>query len=158
MRIRWIVNAVLLVALSTGCRSRSKQLDPWYRLPPQEATDRQSWSTLDEARIHEVIAERQEEAQALLEEVALLELTEGQAAAYIGRALPDVPGTQPYLVRGLYRFGGNTGRFFVVYRGEQLIVHHGAMGSGQPPPRRRALVLQLERKPSEVYVYATAAR
>jgi len=158
MSVRWFVTAVLVTGLLVGCRSSSRQEDAWVRLPPEIGASDQEWSVLDEARIHEVVQERQEEAQVLLEEVALVELTEEQAATYIGRALPDAPGTRPYLVRGLYRFGGNTGRFDVAYLGEQLVVHHGSLGSGNPRARRRALLLQLERKPSEVYVYATSAR
>jgi hypothetical protein len=148
---------LLLAGLATGCLSSSRERDDWYRLPPAEHGGASNWPAVDEALLHEVVDEKQEAAQALLADVALVAISEEQAAAYIGQPLPDAPGTAPYLVRGLYS-NPATGRFAAFQQGDQLLVHHGSLGRGSARLGRRALVLQLEREPSEVYVYATTAR
>jgi len=157
MYVRYIVTAVLLCGLLAGCQLVSAGRDAWYRAPPTDGDLYWTWPKLDRARLHEVIEERQEEAQARLEEVALIELTAEQAVGYIGRPLPDAPGTLPYLVRSLCRNPG-MGQFVVYTSGEQLVVQHGSLGSGRAPLGRRALVLQLEREPSEVYVDVKTAK
>jgi hypothetical protein len=62
-----------------------------------------------------------------------------------------VPGTKPYLTRGIYLAKG-TGSFSVTVFEDQLMVVHGSLGSGGYPMNRQALVLQLEEAPSEVLV------
>jgi hypothetical protein len=157
MHLWRFVSVVLLAGLLVGCRPVSVEREAWYRAPPTDGDLYWTWPKLDQAHLHEVMEERQEEAQARLKEAALIELTAEQAAGYIGHPLPAVPGTLPYLVRSLYRNPG-MGQFVVYTSGEQLVVQHGSLGSGRAPPGRRALVLQLEYQPSEVYVDVKTAK
>lgn len=157
MHLRWFVPVILTAGLLAGCRPFSAEREAWYRAPPTDGDLYWTWPKLDKARLHEVMEEQQEEAQARLEETALIELTAEQAARYIGRPLPDAPGTLPYLARGLYRNPG-MGQFTVYDNGEQVVVQHGSLGSDKAPLLRRALVLQLEREPSEVYVHVKTAK
>ena len=98
--------------------------------------------------------ERQAEAQTLLEDVPLIELTDEQAVQFVGSALPDLPGAAPYLVLGLYHTPG-TGKHVVYVSEEGLVVHHGSLGRSAPPVTRQALVLQLEGRPAHVYVVSS---
>ena len=162
MRARWTVTVVLVAGVLVACQfpagpRSSSALDAWYRAPPTDGDLYWTWRALDEAWLHEVVEDQQEEAQALLADAALVELTAEQAAEFVGQPLPDAPGTRPYLVRALYRTP-ETGRFEAFVQGERLVVYHGSLGSGSSPLQRRALVLQLEQEPSEVYVYAQTAK
>jgi hypothetical protein len=163
MIVRWCLIAALLAGGLIGCgcaagqRVSPAEQEPWYRAPPTDGDLYWTWPALEAARLHEVVEAQQQDAQALLHASPLLKLTEDRAVALIGRPLPDAPGTQPYLVRGLCGNPG-TGRFEAFQRGDQLVVLHGSLGSGRGALQRRALVLQLEQTPSEVYVYATSAK
>ena len=161
-RIIWILLGsvgfcfTLSVALIAYRQYRYRTEDlPWYR-PSSEAPQGGQWQELDPAWIHVVTEDKQAEAQEMLEDVAVVELTDQQAAEYIGQPLPAVPGTKPYLVRSLIRF--RPGVYSVYVWEEHLQVHHGSLGSGRTLMSRQALVLQLERRPSEVYLEAWAAR
>ncbi len=124
--------------------------DSWYE-PPPEGSLRGPGEVLERARIHEVLEAKEAEAEALLEEVAILELTDAQASAFTGETLPQVPGTRAYLVRGVYLSEG-TGSFSVTVYDGQLVVFHGSLGSGSYTMRRQALVIQLEQPPDDVFV------
>jgi hypothetical protein len=138
---------------STGRTSASH--DAWFRAPPSENPLYWTWPVLAPDRIHEVVEDKQPEAQGLLEEVAVVELSDAQAAEFTGKPLPKAPGTTPYLVRALYQI--LPGKYSVHAMGDRLTVHHGALGHSSPPARRHALVLQLEQRPVEVYVMSSVA-
>jgi hypothetical protein len=104
-----------------------------------------------------VIESKEFNAERLLQDVSSVELTSQQAVEFIGKALPHVPGTKPYLTRGLYLNRG-TGRFSVYVLADQLVIHHGSLGSSAVPMKRQALVLQLEQSPVEVFVYCSMAK
>jgi hypothetical protein len=142
---------LLLVVMLVGCgQSRAQSTpDPWYRAPPAGDLSYWQWPELDPARIHQVAETRQAEAQEMLDDVALVELTARQAADLVGGTLPDAAGTTLYLTRSLYRNPG-TGRYAVYVLEDRLLVHHGSLGTGTWPMRRRALVLQLEQSPNSV--------
>ncbi len=129
--------------------------DPWYADLPQDVSSR-NWPPLDHARIHEVIESKEAEAEELLQDVPIAELTSERAAEFVGEELPDIPGTQPYLTRGVY-LNRATGGFSVFMLEDKLRVHHGSLGRRAVPMKRQALVLQLERKPAEVYVTCSMA-
>jgi len=80
----------------------------------------------------------------------MVALTAEQAAEFIGATLPDVPGTQPYLARSVYLNRG-TGSFSVYILENQLLVHHSSLGHSPVPMKRQVLILQLERKPQDVF-------
>ncbi len=129
--------------------------DSWYADLPEDVPS-WNWPSLDRARIHEVIESREAEAQKLLHDVSIVQLTNEEAAEFIGEELPDVPGTQPYLTRGVY-LNRATGAFSVYILEDQLRVHHRSLGRRAVPMKRQALVLQLERKPAEVYITCSMA-
>lgn len=159
MNTRSLIVCVLLAGLLAGCRGAFTpvELDDWYRAPPEEHQFYWNWPELDPARIHIVPEGQQASAQRLLERDALVEITMQQAAEFLGHAFSAAPGATPYLVRGLYQNPG-TGKY-VVYVGEnQIVVHHGSLGRSAPPMARQALVLQLEKRPVEVYVVSSVSQ
>lgn len=156
--------ATLLAFVTCGCGgtpSSTSQFttsgDPWYTGLPSEGSLYWTWSELDRARVHEVIESRQTDAEVLLQDVSILEISDQQATEFIDTALPDVPGTKRYLARGLYLNRG-TGRFTIYIAEDQLVVHHGSLEATSRPMKRQALVLQLEQKPAEVFVYCSMAK
>lgn len=75
--------------------------DPWYTGPPAEDPPYWTWTELDRTRIHEVVESKQPDAERRLQDVSIIELSDQEAAEFIGRALEEVPRTRPYLTRGL---------------------------------------------------------
>jgi len=147
-----LLACIMLSGTLVGCISRRAWTteDPWYNPPSQDALVGQG-QRLDRARIHEVVESKKAEAEELLENVSTVELTDEQATAFVGQTLPEAAGTKPYLARAVYPARG-TGSFSVSVYEDQLMVHHGSLGSGGYPMGRQALVLQLEHAPAEVFV------
>jgi hypothetical protein len=147
---------LLSVATITVIRYRRlAQAQRWYR-PSSEAPPGLEWQELDPARVHRVVKDKQPEAIERLEEVAVVELTAEQAAEYVGEPLPEVPGARPYLVRSLVKF--LPGTYSVGVADGHLDVSHGSLGREPVQMSRHALVLQLDRKPDEVYTGVWAAQ
>jgi hypothetical protein len=96
------------------------------------------------------------DAQRLLEEVSSVALADQQAAEFIGDALPDLPGTRPYLTRGVL-LNRETGGFTVYTSGDQLVVYHRSLGTSTAPMSRQSLVVQLEQDPAEIFVACSMA-
>jgi hypothetical protein len=152
-----LLTCIVLAGTLVGCTSRRawNTEDPWYN-PPSQGVLVGDGQRLDRARIHEVIESRHAEAEERLEDVSIVELSDEQAAAFIGQALPEAAGTKPYLARAVY-LARATGSFSVTVYEDRLVVHHGSLGSGGYPMSRQALVLQLERAPAEVFVTCSMA-
>jgi hypothetical protein len=154
---------VFLVLATSGCGlslfSTSRRAwttkDSWYADLPENVPS-WNWPSLDRARIHEVIESKEVEAEELLQDVSIVQLSSEEAAEFIGEALPEVPGTKPHLTRGVY-LNRATGAFSVSTQEDQLRVHHDSLGRRAVPMKRQALVLQLERKPTEVFVTCSMA-
>jgi hypothetical protein len=106
--------------------------------------------------VHEVIEQNRPNAETLLKDVACVLLDDQQAETLIGEPVPDVPGTGAYLTRGVL-LNRETGGFTVYVSGDQLVVYHRCLGRSAVPMSRQPLVLQLERKPSEIYVACSMA-
>jgi hypothetical protein len=150
-----VLAGVMLYGCAFDHRAWTTQ-DTWYNAAPPETPPRREWEQLDRERIHEVLESRELQAEVLLQDVSIVEFTAEQAAAFIGKALPDQPDTQPYLTRGVYLNRG-TGSFSVYTLENQLLVHHGSLGRRAVSMKRQALVLQLERKPRDVFVTCSMA-
>ena len=165
MNARAFFTCILLIGMLVGCgrqHASSTQKawtaeDSWYTGLPSVDPPYWSWPELDHARIHEVVESQQPEAETLLQNVSIVELTSQEAAEFIGEPLPEVPGAEPYLTRGVYLNRG-TGSFSVYILEDRLVVHHGSLGSSAVPMKRQALVLQLERSPTEVFVACSMAQ
>jgi hypothetical protein len=153
-----LLACIVLSGTLVGCISRRAWTteDSWYNPPSQEVLVGDG-QRLDRARIHEVVESRHAEAEELLEDVPIVEISDEQAAAFVGQALPEASGTKPYLTRAVYLARG-TGSFSVTVYEDRLVVHHGSLGSGGYRMGRQALVLQLERAPGEVFVTCSMAK
>jgi hypothetical protein len=134
---------------------RLAQAQRWYR-PSSEAPADLDWQELDPARVHRVVKDKQPEAIKMLEEVAVVELAAEQATEYVGEPLPEAPGARPYLVRSLVKF--LPGVYSVRVADGHLDVSHRSLGRGPVQMSRHAVVLQLDRKPDEVYTGTSAAQ
>lgn len=159
--ICFLLSGVLILSAATLYRCTPDRrawttVDSWYNAPPPEAPRRREWEGLDRARIHEVIESREPQAEELLQDVSIVELNCEQAAEFIGEALPEVPGTKPYLTRAVYLNRG-TGGFSVYLLEDELLVYHRSLGRRAVPMKRQALVLQLERQPTQVFVTCSMA-
>jgi uncharacterized protein YceK len=121
--------------------------DSWYR--PALQDPRVAHATpIDPARVHEVPTSREHEAEELLRETPTRELTPEEARHYSGQPVVPVSGTKPYLVRGVLL---NSGTFTLFAKDRTLWIEHGSRGHRPVPMKRRALVVQLEHAPANVF-------
>jgi hypothetical protein len=159
MNVKGLFTCILLSGMLISCSQQRAGAaeDLWYKPPPSESPLYWTWPELDRTRIHEVTESKEPDAERLLQDASIVELTDQEAVELIGKALADAPGTKPYLTRGLYLNRG-TGRFSVYVLEDQLVVHHGSLGSSAVPMKRQALVLQLEQSPAEVFVTCSMAK
>jgi hypothetical protein len=150
--------AALVVWAVTGCGppSASRRAwtaeDPWYQPPPDQYW---TWPKLDPGRIHEVAESLRPEAEAMLEQAPIVEVTAAQATRLLGGELSGVPGTQPYLVRGLRL--DPRGHFRVYVAEDALVVSHSTLGHVARPMLRQPLIVQLEARPAQIFVYCKMA-
>jgi hypothetical protein len=158
MNVKGLFICILLSGMLTSCSQQRAWTteDSWYNPPPSESPLYWTWPELDRTRIYEVTESKEPDAERLLQDASIVALTDQEAIELIGKALPDAPGTKPYLTRGLYLNRG-TGRFSVYILEDQLVVHHGSLGSSPVPMKRQALVIQLEQSPVEVFVTCSMA-
>lgn len=154
----FLISALLCAAIGACAQARRAWTteDDWYH-PLPAGTLLAEWDPLDHDRVHEVIPERLPEAQELLQDLVIAELSPEQAASLIGATLCDAPGTKPYLVRGLL-LNQATGSFAVYVLQDQIAVTHRSLGSSAAPMTRQPLVLQLEREPAQVHVTVSMAK
>ena len=157
-RIRFLCLVVLcgIVGGCAGGRTAWNSEDAWYH-PLPEGTSLAEWQQLDRERVHEVTAAGLSETEGLLQDVPLVELTREQAASLIATPLADLPGTKPFLVRGLL-LNRSTGGFAVYVLEDQVVVYHRSLGGGSSTISRQPLVLQLEQAPTQVYVAVSMAK
>jgi hypothetical protein len=130
--------------------------DAWYRGVSTEVRDLAGWLLVDDQNIHEVVDSMQGFSQTLLETTPYVKLDYDQAKKLLGRPLPNMPGTEPYLIRSVY-FYKESGSYYVATLDGNLWVSHASLGHTLPPMTRRVLVIQLKQKPEEVYVTASMA-
>jgi hypothetical protein len=146
----YIIAIVVLGILVVGCADHRPfiAVNTWFNPTGHEADFRR----LDEARIHPVNSSHELWAEAILANVSFAEITAEQAEQCTGGTLPSIPGTKPYIVRGVYLNRG-TGQFEIrVWPNNNIEVFHGCLGDHPVPMKRQVLVLQLENPPNQVFV------
>jgi hypothetical protein len=147
-----------------GCdHSAFTTRDPWFSPPrdpwfsPSTLEQRSDETALDSNRIHPVVDPAESRAEALLVTASFVKINPQDAEEFAGHPLDQIPGTETYLVRGVYLNRG-TGRFAVsVSPSGDIWVCHGCLGHHSVPMKRQAVVLQLYKPPRQVFVSCAMA-
>jgi hypothetical protein len=145
----------MITMLAVACESNAKSgNDSWYKKLPSD------WQGIGipGKYLHEVINAKNKEAEAMLKEISVVELTTEKAEEFMGGKMTNYEGTKPYLVRGLLYLGMNTGGFSASVYKNQLRVHFSCLGGGPSLQERQALVIQLEQMPTDVFVDLSVAQ
>ncbi len=145
------IDVVLLLRKHLGIETLPAGQDSWYREPEEISYIEFYEHPLSREAFAAVAESEQERAQARLKESAFVEIAEAEAREWAGAALPIQAEKRFFLVRGLF-YNRDTGEFALYRRAGKLLVHHTSLGHGIFPMQRRALVVQLDRPPREVYV------
>jgi hypothetical protein len=87
-------------------------------------------------------------------DVTAKRITSEEAARLVGRTLPG--GGEYVLLRAVALYEGN-GAFDVGVSGSAVHVHHGCLGKGPAPMKRKALVAVLPAVPETVFVSCSMA-
>ena len=156
--IRMVMLLVIGVVMAScaGNQLPRESDDSWYRAPSAHVRDLSGWSLMEVSRVHEVIEPMQSRAQTFVSNSPYRLLSNEEAEKLIGGRLPNVEGTHPFLVRGLF-LNRNTGGYYVSIENSNIWVHHASLGRATVSMKRQALVLQLKEKPKELYVTCSMA-
>jgi hypothetical protein len=95
---------------------------------------------------------KEADAESRLASRPVVELSAQEAETFTDHTLQSREGTKSYLMRGVYLNWG-TGRFSVSRLADNdILVLHGCLGRSTVPMKRRAVVVQLDEAPREIYV------
>ena len=160
-----IGSALVAFAMVTGCTDQgswptpdswldhraASSIDPWFH--PGLSDQKRPATQLDATRWHPVVEEKEHDAELLLANASSVELSERDAAAFMGTTLASIPDTKPYLVRGVYLNWSHEHAYIVTQTADNDIgVFHGSRGHHAVPMKKRALIVQLEHPPRNVYL------
>ena len=130
--------------------------DSWYA-PPPGSIDLWTWPEItSRERIIEVQSDCVLEAERMLAEVCLVEITLRKARELTHSHIVLPRGCNPYLVRGVALEGG-TGQFSIQHKDRSLVVKYGTLGHGPLPMKKQPLLLLLDQKPDVVYCTCSGA-
>jgi len=135
----------ILFGCTIGNQSSWSHKDSWYHEPSVAGLTPWEWKQIN---FVEVDAAEQKEAQFLLTSSPLTELSKDQSEKFASYFSDS---SNLYLVRSVYLNEG-TGKFSVYKFNNKLWVYHGSLGHSSAPMKRKALVIALDRVPSEIYV------
>ena len=144
--------SILLLAASVGCVSVGNNIwtkkDPWYHAP-------KDWrgGPYEQPGIPYILVPpaKQSEAESLLQAVPIIELSNEQGQSLVGTLPERKNGTTLFLVRSVV-LNEDTGRHSVYYYDGALWVTHNCLGKTPVLMKRRCLVVQLSKRPRQVYV------
>ena len=169
MRDIFTMPALVALALSIGCGSGAgpespesaadsgepsyrpswTETDSWYTPPPEWGYE--NWPLLDSSFVHLVVHSMEADAERVLSDTPVAELTQNEAERYLAKSVTLEDGQSLYLVRGIYL--DPYGRFIVSTNEEGWVsVFHGSLGKRPLPMKRQTLVLQLKEAPTRVFV------
>ncbi|GGZ45853.1 hypothetical protein [Asticcacaulis endophyticus] len=135
---------LVATALLTGCQSRP---DSWVRTPDTWA----GWRKLDSSKFYKVSADKLDEAVATLKNVPFREIGLDEAQTLCQCQILITSSDKPYLVRAL-SLKGNTGRYFVSMRKDEVQISFGALGQSEMNQYREALIVLHDKPINQVYV------
>lgn len=158
-----IILAAAPAAFLVGCVDGrvASNVDPWADAnPPRQVAygaDERS-TEIDPTRVYVVIAEKWADADGLLEREPAVPLTAARAAELIGHELighdlADVPGTAPYLVRGVRLDGDYDGLTVRQWADGGVSIYTYAVAYSARRMGREPLVVQLDRPPTNAYLH-----
>ncbi len=141
--------ALAACVLSVGaCTSMSgANDDPWVHAARGNLSEAGPSESIPDERFDEVSASKLGTAEYWLEDKQFLALDDARWFGQRNFACPG--GTQPYLIRAVYRNGG-TGSFSIIRHGTTLLVRHYSLGRANPM-QRTGLVVCLDFKPTEIF-------
>lgn len=122
--------------------------DTWYNAPMENGLVPWDWK---ENKIYEVKPELQNEAQSLLNEKQITQITLDQVNYFSGKELKNIAAYDFYLIRGVFLNEG-TGYFSVYSKEKQVWVYHGSLGHSPVPMKRKALIVVLDEMPDIIFV------
>lgn len=137
------------IALAFAALANSATRDSWLAEPPPGISFRKQ-DAVPERDVYEVVASMRAHAEAELQKVPLLPLSEAQARKFTGEYYSCPKGKRPFLTRALYGFAG-TGKFWVYQIKREIWVLHESLGS-EFASSRTALILNLDFDPAKAYV------
>lgn len=143
---------VLLALLLAACGVLGKDpwstVDSWYH--PFKAFA-PSIAPLPADQVHLVRSGALPEAEHMLAEVPIVQLSPSEAEGLVGHPVYVGPELQPFLLRGVYL---TTPDFFVKQNNEQVWVGSRGVGDKPVPMKRHAVVAVLYPTPTAIYVTA----
>ena len=132
--------------------------DNWYAAPPPGAIG--NAEALPAERIQVLDAAHIAEAEAMLASAAAVSLDLATASRLLGRELPAIQGTTPFLVRALAQEGyiSDSSRFDVHFNEGTLSITYPTLGRCDlsVPTQRAPLVVFLPSAPNVVYIEIAA--
>ena len=146
----------LVALLTAGCSPTDDHrsfttTDSWYAPAPRSISDFTKLAT-DHFAIVE--SKLQSEAQTVLSDVSVKQITAEEAVRFAGKTLPT--GAVYVLLRGVILNEG-TGAFTLSANEDSVCVHHGCLGLRSVPMKRSVVVAVLPKVPEKVYVDCSMA-
>lgn len=158
--MKWPLAILLLVFV--GCTSDGpptattvNRFDSWYTGVPDTWKFMQAVE-IPYSEILEVPAIGMSQAELLLNDTSVLEISDVKATELMGRLVTPPPDGRLFLVRGVL-WNAGTGGFGVSCIGSEILVSHGSLGSPYRM-KRQALVVPLSVPPTAVHVSCSVAQ
>lgn len=145
----------LLIPVAFAAPAHSVPRDSWIAEPPSRISFKKQ-EALPAGDVYEVVASMRANAEAELQKIPLLPLSEAQARKFTGESYSCPKGKRPFLTRALFGHAG-TGRFWVYRINREIWVLHESLGS-EFVSSRTALVVNLDFDPAQAYVTVSIVR
>ena len=121
--------------------------DTWYVVPP--TWDRDRWQMLDRSRNHAVLSTMMDEALKMVDKVPIAKVTTEKAHELSGGLARANSSGDLFVIRALSF--NPWGKFDVYVMKDQLWLENYALGTSSRM-KRTALIVQLDRQPTHVFV------
>jgi hypothetical protein len=128
-----------------------RAVDSWTRSLPLEIWLASDLVQLPPQTVAPVVAVKQAEAQAALQDSSWQPLSVEDVKAYVGKEMVGLPSCKVVLLRGLF-LEPSQGMFSVYWRDGVVLVRYGCLGRHEAKQVRKVVVALLPAFPREVYV------